>query len=98
MFYYKFCTKKGIFTSVLDTKFQLNLTKGWINLYYLVVEANGIMTFDIKPTYKFQLNQTKGLIDRCYPVSEAAGSLKVKHEFITNFDFSPTYKISAQLD
>ena len=44
---------------------------------------------------KFQLNQTKGLIDRCYLVSEAAGSLKVKHEIITNFDFSPTYKISA---
>ena len=61
MFYYKFCTKKGIFTSVLDTKFQLNLTKGWINLYYLVVEANGIMTFDIRPTYKISAQSDYGL-------------------------------------
>ena len=61
MFYYKFCTKKGIFTSVLDTKFQLNLTKGWINLYYLVAEANGIMTFDIRPTYKISAQSDYGL-------------------------------------
>ena len=47
---------------------------------------------------KFQLNWTKGSINLYYLVFEAIGSLKVKHEVITKFDFRPINKFSAQSD